>query len=371
MSVALIAHYLGPKLGVGQYFDRLLPPLVAELKNHKIPVKIIASPNSAQNTPALREKQVNILPALDYSPNRRYAWLAMNFAKYCREEEVTLAVWLSNPMVLPWHPPAIAVIHDVNEWKTKNKYGSSWKTALRSLIYLDASLRFAKRVIVVSQGTERDLLHFRGRRERLQLKLRTIPNGTDSQLINLPPIPIASPTRAFLLSVGRIDPEAKCLPEAVALVSQLREISGEEWEIHLVGGTNASTRQRGEEFLQEVEHLPWVHYHGYIDDRTLAQWYRQATAVVFLSENEGFGLPIAEAAAFGRWVITSRNNQTSSEAGGGAIIAVDIHDSKSAATQVLTGLRTELPNNNNLPKWDSVAKAYANEINATLLNSKI
>ncbi len=86
----------------------------------------------------------------------------------------------------------------------KNKYGSSWKTALRSLIYLDASLRFAKRVIVVSQGRERDLLHFRPQ-ERLQLKLRTIPNGTDSQLINLPPIPTASPTRPFLLSVGRIE----------------------------------------------------------------------------------------------------------------------------------------------------------------------
>jgi glycosyltransferase involved in cell wall biosynthesis len=368
MSVALIAHYLGPKLGVGQYFDRLLPPLVSELKNHQIPVKIIASPNSAQNTPALREMKVNILPTLDYSPNRRYAWLAMNFASYCREEQVTLAVWLSNPMVLPWHPPTIAVIHDVNEWKTKTKYGSSWKTALRSLIYLDASLHFAKRVIVVSQGTQRDLLHFRPQ-EQLKRKLRTISNGTDSQLINLPPIPIASPTAPFLLSVGRIDPDAKCLPEAVALVSQLRD-SGTPWEIHLVGGTNASTKQRGEEFLQDIEHLPWVHYHGYIDDRALAEWYRQATAVVFLSENEGFGLPIAEAAAFGRWVITSRNNQTSAEAGGRAIIAVDIHDPKSAATQVLNTLASELPPNSNLPKWDSVAKAYADEISATLLSSK-
>ncbi len=368
MCVALIAHYLGPKLGVGQYFDRLIPPLVTELKNHQIPVKIIASPNSAEKTPALKEN-VYILPALDYSPNRRYSWLAMNFAKYCREEEVTLAVWLSNPMVLPWHPPAIAVIHDVNEWKAKNKYGSSWKTALRSLIYLDASLRFAKRLIVVSQGTERDLLHFRPQK-RLQQKLRTIPNGTNSQLINLPPISITSPTAPFLLSVGRIDPEAKRLPEAIALVSQMREISGEEWEIHLVGGMNASTKQQGEEFLQAVEHLPWVHYHGYIDDRTLAQWYRQATAVIFLSENEGFGLPIAEAVAFGRWVITSRNNQTSSEAGGNAIIAVDIHD-QSAATQILNSLKTELPANHNLPKWDAVAKAYADEINATLLSSKI
>ena len=53
MSVALIAHYRGPKLGIGQYLDRLLPPLVKELTNRQINVKILASPNAQQKTPAL------------------------------------------------------------------------------------------------------------------------------------------------------------------------------------------------------------------------------------------------------------------------------------------------------------------------------
>ncbi|WP_293112527.1 MULTISPECIES: glycosyltransferase [Moorena] len=39
--------------------------------------------------------------------------------------------------------------------------------------------------------------------------------------------------------------------------------------------------------------------------RILAQWYREATAVVFLSDREGFALPIAEAASFGRFVVVS------------------------------------------------------------------
>lgn len=370
MSVVLIAHYLGPRLGIGQYFERLLPPLVKELTSWGTQVKIFASPNAVQNTPALQQLGdcVSVLPPLDYPSVKRYAWFATRFSGYCRREGVEAVIWLSNPIILPWHPPTIAVIHDVNEWKVKTKYGNRMKTALRSAIYLDASLHFAKQIIVVSQATKSDILHFRPE-PKLKLKLKVIPNGSDSQLVNLPSVSIPTPAGPFLLSVGRIDPSAKRLPEAVALVSALREASKENWELHLVGGMNASTQASGEAFLSEIEHLPWVQYHGYIDDCTLAEWYRKATAVVFLSDNEGFGFPIAEAASFGHSVIVSQTNQAGIEAGGNAIISVATHDPHGSADEVLRQLQEgKSPGsyNSGLPQWQSTASAYAEEICAML-----
>ncbi len=365
MSVALIAHYLGPRLGIGQYIDRLLPPLVEELTCLGIEVTILASPNAFAQTPALAKLQdvVQILPPLDYAPGKRYAWMATRFANYCRHHNIQGVVWLSNPIVLPWHPPTIAVIHDVNEWKAANKYGDHLKTWLRAAIYLDASLHFAHKIIVISQTTKQELLHFRSV-AKLESQVKAIANGNDSQLINLPPVDIPAPTTPFLLSVGRIDPTAKRLPEAVALVSALREISHQPWELHLVGGMNATTQAEGEAFLKSLEHQPWVYYHGYIGDRALAQWYRQATAVVFLSENEGFGLPIVEAVSFGRWIVVNQKNQASLEIGGEGIIPIAVDQPQQSATILLDKLQqspfpsTEVKGQ----KWHKTASAYAREI---------
>jgi glycosyltransferase involved in cell wall biosynthesis len=383
MSVALIAHYLGPRLGIGQYLERLLPLLVKELADQEIEVTILASPNAVAKTPALRELkgQVCVLPSLDYSPEKRYIWVATRFANYCRQKKIQTVVWLSNPIVLPWHPPTIAVIHDVNEWKIANKYGDRLKTWLRAAIYLDASLRFAQRIIVVSEATKQELLYFRPA-PKLKLKVKAIPNGTDSQLIDLPPVSIPVPTSPFLLSVGRIDPAAKRLPETVDLVEALREISGKSWELHLAGGMNTTTQESGEAFLKSVKNKPWVHYHGYLSDRALAQWYRQATAVVFLSENEGFGLPIAEAVSFGRWIVVSQTNQASREVGGANVIAVVTSNreitgrsmfegdlqatpTQKAAAKVLEKLqKSEFspPKVRSGQQWNTTASIYAAEI---------
>lgn len=366
-TVGIVAHYRGPRLGIGQYLQRLLPPLVEELTARGIEIRILASPNAVEKTAALQAlpKVVRIAP-LDYSPAQRYLWCATRLAPYCLQENITTLLWLSNPIVLPWHPPSIAVIHDVNEWKAAKKYGDRLKTKLRSLIYLDASLRFAHQIVAISRATERDLLHFRPYLARQQ-KLVTILNGADSSLNALPPVEIAAPSSPFLLSVGRIDPLSKRLPEAVSLVQALRESSGQSWELHLVGGMNDSTRSAGEAFLKSVEPLPWVVYHGYLEDQDLAQWYRQATAVVFLSNDEGFGFPIAEAASLGRWVVVSQVNQAGVEAGAGAMIAVNPDNPQAAAAAVIQQLQQPSPAiSDTLPRWQTAAAKYAQEVNSLL-----
>ena len=365
MTVALVAYYLGPRLGIGQYLDRLLPPLVKALNENGVEPKILSSPNALANTPALQQLSayVEVVPELDYSPGRRYLWLATQFRQHCKKRDIKVVVWLSNPVLLPWHPPTIAVIHDVNEWKAKEKYGSRLKTALRSLIYLDASIWLSKEVIAVSQATQDDIQHFRPQR-KLKNKLRVISNGADSSLSSLPPVQLPTSGQPFLLSVGRIDPAAKRLPEALQLVKALREYTQKPWELQLVGGMNASTQTEGEAFLASVEHLPWVRYHGHIDDAALAQWYRQASAVVYLSESEGFGLPIAEAASFKKWVVVNDVNQAAIEVGKGSIIPINTHRADEAAAKIDAQLKVteQASPSQSLPTWQAAAISYAADI---------
>lgn len=363
MSVALIAHYLGPRLGIGHHLERLLPPLVQELTNRGVAVKILASPNAMAQTPALQklEQLVTVLPQLDYSPFKRYFWVGTGLANYFRQEQIKTVVWLSNPMALPWHPPTIATIHDVNEWKAVTK--GKLRTALRGFIYLDASVKFAARIVAISKTTEEDLYHFRPQLKTTQ-KLVYIPQGIDSQLINLPTVTIPASDQPSLLYVGRIDPIAKRLQETVKLAQAIREEDHQDWELHLVGGMNESTQTAGEAFLDSIKQTPWIHYQGYVPDEALAQWYRQTDAVVFLSDREGFGFPIAEAASMSRWAIISKHNTAGVEAGGSAIMAIDPDQPETAAKQILQQLKQQkhpLPQDN-LQKWSDSAIAYADEI---------
>lgn len=367
MSVALIAHYLGPRLGIGHYLERLLPPLVQELTSRNIQVKILASPNAVAQTPALQDLQevVTVLPQLDYSPYKRYLWVGTGLVKHCHQQKIKSLFWLSNPMALPWHPPTLTTIHDVNEWKAVTK--GKWRTALRGFIYLDASVNFADKIIAISETTKQDLLHFRPQLQNSH-KLIYIPQGIDSQLIDLPPVTIPAPDKPFLLYVGRIDPVAKRLQETVKLAQAIRETDHRDWELHLVGGLNKSTQAAGETFLESIKDIPWIHYQGYVADEALAQWYRQANAVIFLSDREGFGFPIAEAASMCRWAIISQLNTAGVEAGGKAIIAIDPDQPEIAATEVLQQLQQqEYPSvQNDLQKWSDSAVAYADEINKLL-----
>jgi glycosyltransferase involved in cell wall biosynthesis len=366
MTVALIAYYLGPRLGIGQYLDRLLPPLVEALVQQGIQPTILSSPNALSETPALQKLRgyVKVVPELDYSPGKRYFWLASQFHRYCKRQGIEAVVWLSNPVLLPWHPPTVAVIHDVNEWKAKEKYGSRLKTMLRSLIYLDASIWLSKTVIAVSQATADDLCHFRSQ-PQLKRKLKVISNGADSSLASLSSVALSvAENRPYLLSVGRIDPAAKRLPEALELVKALRDRSGQPWELQLVGGMNSSTQAEGQAFLNRVSQLDWVHYQGHIDDRTLAQWYRQAAAVVYLSDSEGFGLPIAEAASFNKWVVVSAANQAAIEVGKGSIIPIAAHNPDEAAHTIIQQLAIAAHSSpsQSLPTWQAAADSYATEI---------
>lgn len=96
----------------------------------------------------------------------------------------------------------------------------------------------------------------------------------------------------YFLAVGSRDPRKNL----ARLVAAYAGLSAEERSRHplvLVGGGSAIFRN------ENVSSVDGVVDAGYVTDEELAQLYRGARSVVFVSRAEGFGLPIVEAVAAG------------------------------------------------------------------------
>ncbi len=83
---------------------------------------------------------------------------------------------------------------------------------------------------------------------------------------------------------------------------------------------------------------PWMHHAGYVSDAELVTLYRRATALVFPSSYEGFGLPALEAMASGGRVVCA-NASSLPEVVGDAALLFDAHDAGALARQLTRLLR--------------------------------
>ena len=117
---------------------------------------------------------------------------------------------------------------------------------------------------------------------------------------------------AFFMAVGAHEAR-KNLP---VLFSAMRELQrrGDTTPLVLCGpGTrlsNAGAGKTGE----------WLRYAGYVSDSELAALYRRATALVFPSRYEGFGLPVLEAMQCGGRVICANASSLPQVAGDAALL---------------------------------------------------
>lgn len=122
-------------------------------------------------------------------------------------------------------------------------------------------------------------------------KFKEIDRGQDSRL-------------PLFIMVGTIEPRKnhKQFLEALVILHQLG-IEIEALLIGISGWDNDKVFESLSEYQNlgvRVKHLPRV------SDLELEKYYANATAVLSLSQAEGFGLPIVEAASFGTTVIASR-----------------------------------------------------------------
>lgn len=163
-------------------------------------------------------------------------------------------------------------------------------------------------MIAVSQftaGQMEALLNVEARR------LRVVPHGVHAPApAQVPPLESREP---MILHVGAIQ-RRKNIARLLRAFRQLPP----PWRLVLAG----SMGYGADELREELQRTDRVEVLGYVDEKQLQQLYRRARVLAFPSLDEGFGIPVLEAMAWGVPVLTS-NRSALPEAAGGAALLVD------------------------------------------------
>jgi glycosyltransferase involved in cell wall biosynthesis len=227
------------------------------------------------------------------------------------------------PYLLP--SPYVVTLHDLNSILFPRST-SNWLKALDRHILIHG-LRNAARVMAVSQATKRDAIR------RLGLpteQFEVIPDAVDSRVAQ----PVGDEERErilaryqisdpFVLYAGRIQVH-KNLPrliEAFAVVKSELENHPRYANLRLIIiGDELSALPELRHSVMRAGIQSSVRFLGFVSLDTLRVFYASATAFLFPSLYEGFGLPPLEAMAHGTPVITSNLSSMPEVVGDAAVL---------------------------------------------------
>ena len=190
-----------------------------------------------------------------------------------------------------------------------------------------AAARRSDCILTVSEASKRDILHLFNVPPE---KIVVVYNAIDSHFSVTPSEEAVARVREryqldhqFILYVGNIKPH-KNLVRLIEAFDQLRRGGLEELKLLIIGDQISKLPA-----LRRAVHRHKLHkqvrFLGYLSDDQLAILYRLASAFVFPSLYEGFGLPPLEAMASGTPVVTS-NVSSLPEVVGDAAVLVNPYD---------------------------------------------
>jgi len=187
-----------------------------------------------------------------------------------------------------WKGKQVVTVYDLAYPRFKNFFSDARSEEVRR--QMSASIQHADVVICISDSTQKELLRFYP--DTPYNKLRVVYPGRSEKFRVLSPDKnsqfndISSP---FILFVGK----RKNYKNFKRLIDSFSRWKNNN-ETHLVVvGPDWSAQE-----LNEYGSKPWfknIHHLGYISDEFLVQLYNQASALVWPSFYEGFGLPLLEA----------------------------------------------------------------------------
>ncbi len=219
----------------------------------------------------------------------------------------------------------VVTIHDAAVFATPEAYSPAFRTWYR---WMHRSLsRSARSIITVSDFSRQQLQHYAGAPAS---RINVIASGAEHIARLVPDSGILERhrigNRPFILAVSSLNPNKnfKLIIEALAYLPDLLS----RFDLVVAGGTNPRVfRTGGFDFGPSVTQL------GYVSDRELKALYERATAFVFPSLYEGFGLPPLEAMSCGCPVVVARAASLPWVCGDAALYC-DPHDARDLADKI-------------------------------------
>jgi glycosyltransferase involved in cell wall biosynthesis len=307
LTVGVNARVLGKPdpTGVGRYASRLLDGLCTRFADEAefVLFGLDEAPPSLADYDCLRTTS----EAAPHSGLRAHLWEQVRFPLALRNYDIDV---LHTPAGAPppTTVPSVVTIHDISpivhpEWFSR-KY-----VALYRLLTAHA-VRTTDRIVTVSEFARDEILE---RYPRARGKTVPIHNGVTPRDWDAGTPVETLAGREFFLFVGAMNPR-KNLQTLVESYRQYREQVTAPVALALAGP------QRDVFESEEVPRVDGVQFLGFVPEAQLTWLYRNATAFVFPSLYEGFGLPILEAMSAGTPVVTSDRGAMAEVAGDAAVL---------------------------------------------------
>jgi glycosyltransferase involved in cell wall biosynthesis len=227
---------------------------------------------------------------------------------------------LGDTQYLAWFLPRRRTILTVLDCVSLERL-KGWRLWLLWLLGYWWPLRRSGQVVVISDFTRRHLQSWVSYPDE---RITIIPPSLSPDFTYSAPRPHKEWSR--LLHIGMMP--NKNLPRVI------EAIAGLDVTLVIIG-------KLSEEYLGLLEkHGTRYENHYDLDGPAVIEQYRQADVLVFASTYEGFGMPIVEAQAIGRPVVTS-NVASMPEAAGGAACLVDPYDVSSIRAGICRVLEDE------------------------------
>jgi glycosyltransferase involved in cell wall biosynthesis len=239
------------------------------------------------------------------------------------------------PLVSPC--PRVVTVLDLSFERTPERYPAGFRRYAR--LFTRLSARRARRVVAISQATAADVTAWYGvppgRIDVVYIGADGVggaPVGTTGDPAGAGADP--PPRAPLILCVGEMEPR-KRVPDvaegATRYAARATAAGGTPWRLAVVGaGGSDEPRVRALAAASGGA----VEIRGAVDDRELTALYRRAGLLIAGSTDEGFGLPVAEAALHGCPVLVA-DTPALREAGGpdALVIAGDGPDAVAAALE--------------------------------------
>lgn len=267
------------------------------------------------------------------------SWAAFGYPfieRMLPQTDVVHSVELDYPVATcrPW----VVTIHDLGPL-THPQFFSRSNPWLRRRA-LDQAVARADAIVCVSAATAAAVRELA--REPIGDRLRIVHEGVGEEFFQPPPpsqrpgVGLPSPGTPYFLWTGSLNPRKN-----LANVVRAFDLAAPRLPHHLVlaGGLGWDSEDTIGA-VKDAAARARIHRPGYVTDGTLRTLYSGATAFVYVSLLEGFGLPILEAMASGCPVVTS-NISSMPEIAGSAALLVDPASPEEIAGAMLRIARDE------------------------------
>jgi glycosyltransferase involved in cell wall biosynthesis len=286
--------FTSPAAGVRRYVSSLVPALKAADES----LELVALGGSRDAVPA-------DVPYIDESwhPPTNLGWSAVGLPRAASRAGVEVIHAPAYTAPLWSRVPVVLTIHDVSYERHPEWYPYQ-RDLLRRMFYR-RSARTAAQVLTDSEFSAGEITAaYQIPRERITVAPLGVSDRfapVDGPNETLP----AGITAPFLLHVGDLH-ERRNLPLVVHAMLEAQRRPGMPPLSLVLAGVDRGIGDRLRAYAREAESPDAVVCLGPVMDSQLLTLYRAATAMVYPSRYEGFGLPVLEAMACGTPVIASR-----------------------------------------------------------------